>query len=305
MIQFWSIAAAMLILALLCVIPPLLRQPTQNSDERDKRTNNALAVAIYRTGLIEIERELTAGHLSIERHAEARNELERRLVDETNQVAAPAARPASIALRSGTAAVLLALLPSIALVLYMQLGDPLAVALQTDSDTAQMKKHTDMQGSVDEMVGRLAAKLQQQPDDVQGWKMLARSYAVLNRTEDAVAAYRRALALAPADSQLLTDYADTLATANGGDLNGAPLQSIQAALAIDPDNPKALALAGSAAFANNAYPLAIQYWERLKQVSSADSEIAIQTQKNIDEARKLNSTGVAADAQGSAQQDGP
>jgi cytochrome c-type biogenesis protein CcmH len=187
----------------------------------------------------------------------------------------------------GTAAVLLALLPTAALALYIELGEPLAVAVQGGSDAVAADNHAAIQESLEMMVGRLAARLQRQPRDVQDWTMLARSYATLGRADDAVMAYQRALSLNPRDAQLLADYADAQASANGGDLNGESRQSIEAALALDPANLKALALAGSAALDRRDYTHAIQFWERLEQAAGANSGIAARAQKNIDEVRTL------------------
>jgi cytochrome c-type biogenesis protein CcmH len=289
MMQFWLIIASMLAAALLCVVVPLLRRgpPAARADGRGP----ALSTALYRTELAELQRELAAGHLSGVQHGDACRELERRLADESGaKLAGVAARAGSIAQRAGTAALLLALLPSAALVLYMRLGDPLAAAVQVDSGAGPEGSHAAAQaGTLDVIVGRLAARLRREPDDAAGWAMLARSYAVLERADDAAAAYRRALALTPRDPQLLADYADALASANGGDLAGEPLQSVKAALALDPASPKALALAGSAAFEAHDYTRAIQYWERLEQVPGASAEITTQARANVAEARQLAS----------------
>lgn len=292
MIQFWLIVAAMLVAALLCVIVPLLRRGSRGDMALSRADGGgaALATVMFRTEMAELARQVAAGDLSSAQHGNARRELERRFVDETGAEPAPATvRAGSIAQRAGTAALLLALLPSAALVLYMRLGDPLAAAVQADSAAGPKDSHAATQGSLDVMVGRLAARLRRQPDDAAGWTMLARSYAVLERADDAAAAYRRALALTPGDPQLLADYADAQASANGGDLTGAPLQSVEAALTLDPANPKALALAGSAAFEAHDYPRAIQYWERLEQVPGVSAEIVTQARANLAEARQLAS----------------
>lgn len=302
MIQFWLIVAAMLVAALLCVIVPLLSRGPR-SDMTVARADGggaALATAIFRTDMAELERQAAAGDLPDAQHGDARREIERRFADETGaKPAAAAMRAGSVAQRAATAAVLLALLPSAALILYMRLGDPLAVAVQADSAAGPQDSHAATQGSLDLMVGRLAARLRRQPDDPAGWTMLARSYAVLERPDDAAAAYRRALDLTPRDPQLLADYADALASANGGDLTGAPLQSVDAALALDPANPKALALAGSAAFEARDYPRAIQYWQRLEQAPGVSEEIANQARANVAEAHRLAS-GAAAEPGGAA-----
>ncbi|MFL9946993.1 c-type cytochrome biogenesis protein CcmI [Paraburkholderia agricolaris] len=304
MIQFWLIVAAMLAAALLCMIVPLLGRCSREEDMTVARAEGGGVVlaAIFRTEMAELERQAAADPPDAQ-HGNARRELERRFVDEIGvQPVSTTVRAGSVAQRAGTAALLLALLPSAALVLYMRLGDPLAAAVQTDTTAGPDDRHAATQGSLDAMVGRLAARLRQQPDDPAGWTMLARSYAVLERPDDAAAAYRHALGLTPRDPQLLADYADAQASANGGDLTGAPLESIEAALALDPVNPKALALAGSAAFEARDYPRAIRYWRRLEQVPGVSAEIVDQARTNVAEARRLQSgaptqqSGTAASA---------
>ncbi|EDZ98775.1 cytochrome c-type biogenesis protein CcmI [Burkholderia sp. H160] len=284
MMTFWLILAAMMAIALACVIAPLWRGPDSRANPR------TMAIALYRSGMAELEQECSSGLIPAEHRAQAQRELERRLVDEatdTSPSAPTASRPAGNLMRAVVAALLVALLPAGALVLYMRIGDPVAVAIESE-DGAQTVEHRDSQGSLEYVVSRLAMRLREQPGDAAAWAMLARSYVVLERPEDAVAAYRRALALTHADPELLADYADALATLRGGDLNGEALQSIQAALALDPLNVKALALAGSAALDRHDYRQAMQYWERLKAVG--DPEIAAQAQRNIETTGALMAT---------------
>ena len=108
-------------------------------------------------------------------------------------------------------------------------------------------------GAVDEAqfiaaVEQLAERLKGQPDDVEGWAMLARSYGMLGRLDDALPAYQKAVALNGQDARLLADYADTLALKNDRNLEGEPLALVERALKIEPTNLKALSLAGAAAF---------------------------------------------------------
>jgi len=135
------------------------------------------------------------------------------------------------------------------------------------------------------MVEKLSARLKEQPNDLEGWVMLGRSYAVLNRHEQARAAFKQALALKPDDPALLADYADTLAASNGGSLEGEPMQLLTRALQIDPNNQKALALAGFAAFNRKDYALALRHWEKLAQIAP-DSEFTRMIQGGIDETRR-------------------
>ncbi|WP_233856264.1 c-type cytochrome biogenesis protein CcmI [Paraburkholderia sp. HD33-4] len=277
MITFWLIAATMITVSAVCVMAPLLRrcEPLRNG--------HGVPVAIYRANFDELEREVAARQLSADCLDDARVELERRLVDETGDSTSvgPGGGIADVLGRAGMAALILALLPSAATVLYMRLGDPAAVAVESGG-TSQLDDHVATQGSLEVVVSQLVTRLRQQPDDAEGWAMLARSYVVLDRADDAVVAYRRALVLKPRDADLLADYADALATARGGDLNGEALQSIDAALAVDPDHPKALALAASAAHDSQNYSLAIHYWQRLKDIADPGSAMALEAQRNID-----------------------
>jgi cytochrome c-type biogenesis protein CcmH len=136
-------------------------------------------------------------------------------------------------------------------------------------------------------VAKLAKRLEQNPGDVQGWIMLARSYVTLERYGEASNALAKATALKPDDANLLSDYAFAMGMANGQRLAGQPLDLINQALKLDPENPKALELAGSAAFEAKNYDRAISYWQKLLQKTPADSEVTRALTKRINEAKAL------------------
>jgi cytochrome c-type biogenesis protein CcmH len=143
-----------------------------------------------------------------------------------------------------------------------------------------------------QMIDRLAARLKEQPEDVQGWAMLVRSYGAFGRYAEASAAYREASRRDPENAQLFADHADMLAMAQGRRLQGEPEKLIARALSIDPDNIKALALAGSAAFERDQYLAAVQHWERiLKLIPADDAAFAQSVQGSIAEARALAAAG--------------
>src|SRR5262249_16804821 len=179
----------------------------------------------------------------------SRLELEARLLED---VAAdePAPHPGG---RRAALAVGIAL-PVVALLVYLAAGNPGALLQrQAMPDAAQ----------IEATVPRLAAKMGEDPGDVEGWKLLGRSYAVLGRYPQAVAAYAKAAERAPRDAQLLADFADVLAMAHGQRLAGEPERLVTRALEIDPNNLKALALAGSAAFERQDYARAAELWARM------------------------------------------
>lgn len=137
------------------------------------------------------------------------------------------------------------------------------------------------------MVDRLAERLKAQPDDVEGWKKLARSRTVQGRPVEALQAYRKAAQLEPDDAGLLADLAVALANANQRRFDGEPAELIARALRLDPKHPKTLAIAGAVAFDRKDYRGAVRYWEQLAKVEPADSPLAPQIRQSIAQAREL------------------
>jgi cytochrome c-type biogenesis protein CcmH len=152
---------------------------------------------------------------------------------------------------------------------------------------------------LDAMVERLATRLRDSPGDVEGWKLLGRSYSALGRFPESAEAYGKAAALDPRDAQLLADFADVLAMARGQRLEGEPEKLIARALELDPTNLKALALAGTAAYARKDYATAAAQWEKMLPLVPPDSEDARAIRANVQEARAL--AGMKEETKGARQ----
>lgn len=267
------IAAAVLVAAsLLLLLPPLLRRQDVHAEASRKSIN----AAIYRDQLAELDRDFEGGSLSREDFEQARRELQRRLLEDAN-AADETAAPRRTARRS--AMLIGILLPLAAALLYFNLG-----SLPGLSPEAAQPRITERE--IDDMVARLAARLESNPDDPRGWSMLARSYKALGRYEEAVAAYGKTGALLDQDAQLLSDYAEALAIASGGSLKGKPTELLNRAIKLDPANPQVLVLAGTAAYEREDFGTAIQHWEALLKQLPADSEDAGALAASIAKARE-------------------
>ena len=286
MTTFWFLAAALIAVTMAGLLWPLLRQPLVAAVA--DRPAPALR-DVYRDQLRELDADLRAGTLSPARHAEARDELAHRLLEDAGQPVTTRSEHRSSTL---LAAALLALLPSAAILLYLHLGNPVALWRADDLPESTGSQHQLSGAQVEGMVNQLAQRLRESPGDAQGWAMLARSYSVMERHADAAAAYARAVELAPDVAALRSDYADVLASLNGGSLEGPPMAQVRQALALDPDDPKALALAASAAAERGDKQAAIGYWEHLYRLLPADSQTAARIAANLAAAR-----GTAAAAQ--------
>lgn len=287
MTAFVAVCAGLVVLALAFALPPFLRR-SRAAHTGDRCAAN---LAIYREQNRELDRDLEAGTLSPEQWQKDRDELAQRLLEDVRP-GADAPPAAAAGPRRAPALALAALLPIAAVLIYVQVGTPRALdpAALTASAAHTDQKFTREQ--VDEMLAQLAARLANEPDNLEGWVLLGRSYAALARYPEAVTALRRAVALKGDDPDLLVDYADVMAMAAGQRLEGEPLQLLEKALAIDPDHGKALALAGTAAYERGDFAGAVQRWERLLERVPADSESARAIQASIGEARARG--GIAA-----------
>jgi len=273
---FVLLGAVLIAGALLFVVPPLLRRGLRTGATRD-----AVNVAVYRDQLRELEADLRAGTLAPDQHEKAHREIEARLLADVGGGDAPTQS------RRHTRAAALALglaVPICALAVYFAVGNPRALLPQAAEGG---NPHGLSAQQFEALVSRLAARLKDNPEDAEGWMMLGRSYAVLGRFGESSEAYAKAAARMPRDAQLLADYADALAMAQGRRLQGEPEKIIARALAADPDNIKALALAGTAAFNRSDYPAAIRHWERVLGLLPAESDMVQGVQASIAEARSL------------------
>lgn len=237
-------------------------------------------LAIFRDQLAELERERREGALADGDFEQARRELQRRLLEEI-EPAADAPPPDAHAPSRKTAIAILVLLPIVAVVAYGMLGKPQAL---DPRQTAAQPKMTPEQ--IDAMVAKLAERMQANPDDLQGWLMLARSYKTLNRYEEAAAAYGKAEKVINDDPELLASYAETIAMASGQGLTGKAAQLIERALKLDPQQPHALFLAGAAAMEAGDTEKAIAYWEALLPQVEPGSEIDRMLRGGIDKMKQ-------------------
>ena len=249
------------------------------------------AIALLRKQLQQLKTQHEQGKLDAAAYASAAAPLERQLIDRMVATTAPAA-PGALVQRPSTGLVLglCAAIFAVALGGYAYTGspgmtvmDPQAMTAAVQGSAASSEGDNDQQFA--QAVEQLAQRLKDQPDNAEGWAMLARSYARLDRHAQALPAFEQALKLNPKNASLLADMADTVAVQNNRDLEGRPLALLEQALKLDPDNAKALALLGTAAFKRKDYPLAVRHWERLLPMMPADSGIVPQLQSSIAEAR--------------------
>ena len=291
MILFWVICAGLLLIALAFVLPPVL-QHSEESERAIEDERKQANIAVYRDQLSELEADLRNGIVSQEQYAQDRDEIERRLLEDTATVKSKKKATAAPAGARNTAYALAIGLPLVAIIFYLNVGNPKAVtgeavatAPNNPAQAAMPAERT--QAQIEANVAKLAERLKSNPSDAQGWTMLARSYSSMEKYGEATGAYAKATELTPKDADLWAEYAFASAMANGRSLQGKPQEFIQRALKVDPENAKALQLAGSAAFETKDYKKAVDYWQRVLKKVPPDSEVAQTIQSRINEAKAL------------------
>lgn len=175
-------------------------------------------------------------------------------------------------------------LPVAALGLYFALGTPKAIEIAS-SEPAHPQKEVDLQA----MTQRLNERLQAQPNDLQGWFMLARSYQVLQQWESSASAYRKAISLAPNDPGLLADLADVLAVIAQGELEGEPRQLLEQGIKHDPTHAKTRLLLAAADFRQGRLPQAKAHWEVLLRAQPDDAQATAIATAGLERIRQLSS----------------
>ncbi|WP_133326988.1 tetratricopeptide repeat protein [Sapientia aquatica] len=145
-------------------------------------------------------------------------------------------------------------------------------------------------GDMATAVKRLEAKLEKNPQNGDGWLLLARSYNELGRRQDAANAFGKAAALLPTSADLLADWVDARVVSNNRKWDDESRVILKRALAADTKHIKSLELAASEAFDRAAYPQAIEFWKQVLAVAPANSPDAKLAQQGINDA---NSTSTA------------
>ena len=268
MVAFLAAAAAMVVLGL-----GLLFKPFWRTRGPSGLSHQQLNAAIYRDQFARLEQDRADALLTEADYLQARSELQRRVLEDvTNEPGA-----AMQAVPRKTLWALGLTLPLAVGALYMALGSPATL----DPNGPQRRATAQ---DIDRMVEGLARKLEKEPDNLQGWVMLGRSYKMLGRNQEAEKAFERATPLIEQDAQLLAVYADLLASNANGNFKGKPLELIQKALKLDPNHAMALWLLGSALFSENQFEKAIQVWQKLAPQLEPDSEDAKTLNESIDAA---------------------
>jgi cytochrome c-type biogenesis protein CcmH len=285
MLTFWIIAALFILLALWFVLPALLQKPNQE-EEVERREANVL---VYKDQYRELEADLKSDLIGEKQFQAEKQELERRLLEDVSARTGANKSPAPA--RNGLAYGVAAFIPLGALIFYLSIGNPKGLDAASAPPTMPAA-NAEQPGAMSQQqiaanIDKLAERLKQNPNDAQGWQMLARSYMMQERFSDAAGAYEHLTSIDPKDANAWADYGEALALANSQNLAGKPTEVINRALQVDPNNQKALDLSGTAAFQAGDYQKAMEQWQKLLKLLPAGSQELKTITAQISKAKEL------------------
>lgn len=256
---FGILALAMVLCVAGVLMWVLLRQRPVVTHASQAKAN----AKVYRDQILDLDREHESGHISDAEWQQSRDELSMRLLEDTAAQDDPAAKQEKPAL--WTAVIIAVAMPIGAMSLYMWVGEPDALQPMSVNSTEKAD-----QVELAKMAESLAKKLNDKPDNLQGWVMLGRTYRTMDKFDAAVQAYDRALKLS-ADDDLKLERVEVLAMKSQGNFEGEPWNVIREILQRDPQHYGALLLAGSASYSHAQYADALKYWQQARKPLAADN----------------------------------
>lgn len=298
---FWLTAAALIILALAFIVAPLFFHRSGRRAELDLRNQNLLA---YRSRMAELDREFEAGAMDEDSYRQLREELAGSMLDDVPDADRGVLEsPAQVRGGKSSLAVVLAsliILPAAAVLLYQEWG-----ALDDVEQFRAMQEMTaadgDRLGQMQELTAQLRERLEENPDNTDGWAMLGRTYMRLEQYSDAAWAFDRL-----ADS--IDDDDSGKAVALGlsaqaqfflsqGEMTSEVAGSIEKARSLNPDEVNSLGLLGIYAFSQENYEEALRHWERIVEVAPDHPQIG-SIRQGIEQAyQRLGREAPAGDAE--------
>ena len=310
---FWILVVGLAGLALLFVLAPLLGS-SPAAEQPDDINLDEVNLSLFKQQVAELDADLAAGKLDQDQYDSARQDLEREALNNIGtQEVGSAADNGAQATKTGTvlpsarltAAALLVAVPAATLALYLMLGSQDMIPRLEANAVGQVATAQGHSGGADgmpplgELVAKLEQRMQQNPDDAEGWIMLGRTYFAMRDAAKAEVALAKAYELMPKDIQVLLAYAEAVAANNGNSLEGRPSELIAEALQVDPNDVTARWLSGMVAFQRGQFTAATVAWKAVLGQIDPSSEDAAELRQLIDTAEQRS--GVPAEARLVAQ----
>jgi cytochrome c-type biogenesis protein CcmH len=254
----WFVFALMTVAAVFAVLWPLSRSASAPGGGNE--------AVVYKDQLAEVERDAAAGLIGAAEAEAARVEIGRRLLAAAEGQRDLPSR-ANLGLRRASTVLALVGLPVAAVTFYLALGSPRL----GDFPLASRTRTADANQPIENMVAQVEAHLEKNPTDGRGWTVLAPVLARLGRFDDAVRAYRNAIAYAGDSAERRSDLGEALSGAAGGVVTAEAKAEFERAVAQNADDPKANYFLGLAAEQDGRQAEAAAIWQGMLAKAAPDA----------------------------------
>lgn len=249
--MFWLISAGLILLGLVFLVFPLISK--QAGSEISRREFNR---ALYQDKVDDLQADLVKGLLDQSEHDDAVEDLQRTLLDDVDDEQSKefVSSKNYLAIFS-----VVLVLPIAALLMYHYFSNGVGGAPPTEQDLM-----ADRALQFQQSIRSLEQRLQDEPNDFEGWRMLGQSYFVTERYQQALNAYQKASILVDdQDADVLVLVAESSAFSNNELFGEYEDQVLKAALKINPNHQRALWYLGFADYSNKDFLGASKYWQQL------------------------------------------
>jgi len=288
MLNFWIICALLVIIALIIILPSLLAKQAPTDLDR-KKINRA----VFEKKLQELESDLTNDLIEQQQYNIAKSDLERSLIDDLENHKEVVFNQSNKTLPI----IVILVLPALSVFAYLKINNGL-VSLDQEFEKQMALQQQGQMPDVEAMIINLEARLKQNPHDLEGWRMLGRSYLVLKRFNDAVKAYAKANEITNgANPDILISYGEARGLSAGNSFDESSMLLFTKALKIDPNNERGLWYAGLAAYQLKNYKGSVEYLEKLlAQVPSDQKDVRTALVKYLNDAKKKAGIEIVEDS---------
>jgi cytochrome c-type biogenesis protein CcmH len=277
MTLFWILSAALIAAAIGLLAPTLIRQ--QRTCDDDTRVLN---VEIARDRLAELEKAKEAGDLSDEEFEQGKQDLQLALAHDLE--GAESQRPAKGGSGRGALVASIVLVPLITVPLYFEIGSPQLITNPPGSPQLAGQQATDSLPPLDQLADQLRERMEENPENAEGWFLLGRTYMRLSNYAGATEAFEQVVRLMPDEPAGLLSLADAMIMRDEMQTSPTAMALLEKTLRIDPENVTALWLLGNAAYDNGAVSGALHYWQQAYPLLSQEPEMQAQLAGRILEA---------------------
>lgn len=293
------LAAILIVLATLAfLVWPLLF--TRNTFSYARHAQN---IHYAKERLAELEEQLKNATISATDYEALKLEIESTLAEDIDLANSESSENTVLPRRPNKAAIssLVVLIPLSAAVVYHYVGNTQSFDITAQASAAEPQSpHAGNQqpspAEINQMVVNLEQRLKENPEDIQGWALLSRTYLALGQYGKARNGLLEVLELGGESADIYASLADATALAAGGDMRGEALRYADRALALNPRNRQALWLRGLAAVQLGDNSLAEKHWGTLLTMLDDQPEQKAELQSIMADAlgTPLENTSVAS-----------